>query len=674
MAIAKMKHLRLIAMKSDREELMRLVQRMGCVEIDEPSLDELEGDDGTASMLLEQDDLFQKLEERSEELLGLSHPDTQKLTEAQERKKQAETALAVLGRYTPVKAGMFRQRPELTETELFTAVNTQRGREAIEAILAAEQRLTQLRADQTKLNEQKTVLAPWLSLDVPLDIQSTRETVISFGTLPSGTALADVEQALQEAGDLAVLTAAGSSREFQYFLLMYHNSAEEAVLAALKEFGWSRVTMRDWTGTARENEQKLDEQMKHLAGELNREEQFLRDQGQFQEDIYRVIDCEAVEIAREESRCRLVDTEAAFLMEGWLPAENWEAVQKELAVYPCAWEVSDPAPEEYPKVPIKLKNGPLTRCMNMITEMYSMPAYDGVDPNPLMAPFFITFFGMMMADMAYGLLMIAGALFVIIKAKPKVGTRNFMEGVLLCGISTFIFGAMTGGFLGDFIPQLLRIINPESTFEMPALFTPLDDTVAILIGSLVLGLIQVITGMLISVVKKCRDGNFADALWDEITWWVILTGIALAVLGIGNVAGKPAVFIVGCVMLIYGATRNAKGFKKLSSLIGVVYNGVTGYFSDILSYMRLMALMLAGSVIAQVFNTLGSVFGNVIVFVIISLIGNALNLALNLLGCYVHDLRLQCLEFFGRFYKEGGRPYKPLSLETKYIDIIEEEM
>lgn len=126
-------------------------------------------------------------------------------------------------------------------------------------------------------------------------------------------------------------------------------------------------------------------------------------------------------------------------------------------------------------------------------------------------------------------------------------------------------------------------------------------------------------------------------------------------------------------MLAVGGTRNAKGFGKLTSLVGLVYNGVSGFFSDILSYLRLMALMLAGSVIAQVFNTLGAVFGNVIVFVLISMVGNALNLALNLLGCYVHDLRLQCLEYFNRFYKGGGRPFKPLSIDTNYVQIMKEE-
>ena len=147
----------------------------------------------------------------------------------------------------------------------------------------------------------------------------------------------------------------------------------------------------------------------------------------------------------------------------------------------------------------------------------------------------------------------------------------------------------------------------------------------------------------------------------------------LAIFGIGTVKGVPVVLVIGILMLVFGGTREAKGFGKVTKLVGLVYNGVTGYFSDILSYVRLMALMLSGSVIAQVFNTLAATFGNVILFIIISMIGNALNLALSLLGCCVHDLRLQCLEFFNRFYEEGGKPYKPLAIQTKYVDVIKEE-
>ncbi len=274
--------------------------------------------------------------------------------------------------------------------------------------------------------------------------------------------------------------------------------------------------------------------------------------------------------------------------------------------------------------------------------------------------------------------MFSASAVVLTKKKPK--NPAFMEMVFWCGISTVLWGAASGGFFGDMIPQLMTMINPESTFEMPSLFTALDDIVAIMIGSLVLGVIQVFTGMAISVVKKSRDGEFIDALFNEISWWIVLAGLALFICG-KMLAGVPAalgtaglvLLIAGGLMLALGGTREAKGFGKVTSLVGIIYNGVTGFFSDILSYIRLMALMVSGSVIASVFNTLGATTGIVPVFLLISLLGNALNLALSLLGAYVHDLRLQCLEFFGRFYKEGGRPYQPLSIDTQYVSIIKEE-
>ena len=154
---------------------------------------------------------------------------------------------------------------------------------------------------------------------------------------------------------------------------------------------------------------------------------------------------------------------------------------------------------------------------------------------------------------------------------------------------------------------------------------------------------------------------------------MIYLGVALLILGRGNVAGYPVVLLAGIVLMVIGASRSAKGFGKVGAVIGAVYNGVTGIFGDVLSYSRLMALMLSGSIIASVFNTLGGVTGNVVAFVIIAMLGNALNFALNLLGCYVHDLRLQCLEFFKTFYQDGGVPFRPLRIDTKYVDVEEED-
>ncbi|WP_418271539.1 V-type ATP synthase subunit I [Intestinimonas sp.] len=649
MSIVKMKHIRLFGMAADRETLLRQLQHLGCVEISEPT-DKLADPDWAA----------------------LTRVDDAGLARVKADAALLNAALNTLKGIGKEKGGLLQARPEVTEGQLFDEGLRASAMEAAQAVNAQEKRISAIQNEQGKLRAQKAALAPWLELDIPLETTGTREVSATFGAVMSTVALDTVKQALEEAAELVEVIPAGKDREFQYVLILCHRSAEETAFETLKKFGFSRSSLRGWTGTARENTDRLEGELRRLEGELAEAKGAIAALVPHREDIKLCIDRMTQEIQREEYKGRLLQSQATIFFEGWVPAENLPALEKVLGQYPAAWEANDPAPEEYPQVPIKLKNNKLTRPLNMVTNMYVLPAYDGVDPNPLMAPFFIFFFGLMMADMGYGILMVAAALVVIYKMKPKDGMADFAGLLLLCGISTFLMGALTGGFFGDFIPQLAKIINPASTLALPALFTPLNDTLAILIGSLVLGLIQIITGMIISVVRKVQAGDVADAIWSEVTWWIILGGAALAILGIGSVGGYPVVLIVGLVMLVIGSTRNAKGFGKLTALIGAVYNGATGFFSDILSYARLMALMLAGSVIAQVFNTLGSVTGNVVGFVIISFIGNMLNFALNLLGCYVHDLRLQCLEFFGRFYKEGGKPFRPLFIHTKYVDIKEE--
>ena len=649
MSIVKMKHIRLFGMAADRETLLRQLQHLGCVEISEPT-DKLADPDWAA----------------------LTRVDDAGLARVKADAALLNAALNTLKGIGKEKGGLLQARPEVTEGQLFDEGLRASAMEAAQAVNAQEKRISAIQNEQGKLRAQKAALAPWLELDIPLETTGTREVSATFGAVMSTVALDTVKQALEEAAELVEVIPAGKDREFQYVLILCHRSAEETAFETLKKFGFSRSSLRGWTGTARENTDRLEGELRRLEGELAEAKGAIAALVPHREDIKLCIDRMTQEIQREEYKGRLLQSQATIFFEGWVPAENLPALEKVLGQYPAAWEANDPAPEEYPQVPIKLKNNKLTRPLNMVTNMYVLPAYDGVDPNPLMAPFFIFFFGLMMADMGYGILMVAAALVVIYKMKPKDGMADFAGLLLLCGISTFLMGALTGGFFGDFIPQLAKIINPASTLALPALFTPLNDTLAILIGSLVLGLIQIITGMIISVVRKVQAGDVADAIWSEVTWWIILGGAALAILGIGSVGGYPVVLIVGLVMLVIGSTRNAKGFGKLTALIGAVYNGATGFFSDILSYARLMVLMLAGSVIAQVFNTLGSVTGNVVGFVIISFIGNMLNFALNLLGCYVHDLRLQCLEFFGRFYKEGGKPFRPLFIHTKYVDIKEE--
>jgi V/A-type H+-transporting ATPase subunit I len=351
-----------------------------------------------------------------------------------------------------------------------------------------------------------------------------------------------------------------------------------------------------------------------------------------------------------------------------------DEVAKLLDGFSCAWESEDPTEEDTPNVPVSLKNNWFTRPLNMVTDMYSLPSYKGVDPNPLMSFFFILFFGIMMADMAYGLIMILISLVVVKKSRPNGPTMKHMMPLMgYCGVATFIMGALTGGFFGDFIPQLLKILNPESTFEMPALFSPLNDAVTALVGSLVLGVVHIFFGMGVSVSMKVRRGQVMDALCNEGAWYLVFALGAAAYLT-KDIPGASKICVIAIIVLLVLTQGYGKEglIGKLMGILGSLYSNVTGYFSDILSYSRLMALMLAGAVIAQVFNTIGALTGNVVGFFIISMVGNALNFALNLLGCYVHDMRLQCLEFFNRFYEDGGKPFRPVSIQAKYVDIVNE--
>lgn len=649
MAIVKMKGLRLLAMRSDREALLELLQGMGCVEIDEPDQDP-QAWQGLLSQLGSQ---------------TLSRPDGQALSQAREDLQAAQRALAVLKRHGDKGRGLLAPRPRLTRQQLFDG--EEQGKQAVQQVLEADRQLAALEAQHSKLLTQRAALAPWLELNIPLDTASTQEMVVQFGTVTAGVELEQVQRAVEGASELAQLTQASVDRDVRYCLLVCHTSAQEEVLQALRDFGWSRMNLSGWTGTAKENDQRIARELEQNEQETAQAEQQLAQLTSLAEPIRQAADRASVRINREEGRSRLLDTEKTFLLEGWVPAEKWPELESQLKNYPCAWELRDPTEEEYPKVPVKLKNNWFTRPLSMVTEMYSLPAYNGLDPNPLMAPFFILFYGIMMADMGYGLLMMIASVVVLKKSRPRAGMHNFFALLGLCGVSTFIMGAVTGGFFGDFIPQLLKLINPESTFVWfwPTLFTPLEDTMMILVGAMALGFVQILVGMAISFVKKLRRGQVMDAIWEEVTWWVVFAGLALAILGVTNL-----VIILGGVMVVAGPILTEKGFGKITGIFGSLYNHVTGYFGDILSYSRLMALMLAGSVIAQVFNTLGAIPGNVVIFIIISMLGNALNFALNLLGCYVHDLRLQCLEYFNKFYEDGGKPFRPMKLDTNYYDVV----
>ena len=669
MSIVKMKRLRLIGMQSERESMLRLLQHLGCVEIDEPG--DRKDDPDWAS---------------------LTRPDTGALNEARDARSSVENALKALKKYGPKqKGGLLTPRPVITEGELFDDAAYRTGLADAGQLVALERKISALYAEQNKLRTQKLALAPWLALDIPLETASTPEVAVSFGTVAASTDLDAMDGALGAVTDLYELMRAGADNELKYLVFLCHRSVEEDCQAVLKEYGFSRAALRGWTGTAAENDKRLDEQLADAAREL---ESTIAQVGEYASKkgaLEQCLDRAGQEIAREEARCRLLDSSSAFFLEGWVPVPDEKKLLEQLGQYTCCWETQDPAPEDYPVVPVKLKNNKLTEPLTTITEMYSLPAYDGVDPNGLMMPFYVFFFGFMFADLGYGLILAGACAFINHKVHPKGGFGQLIRLMIMCGISSAVIGFFTGGFFSDFLAQFTSMLGlsqpvipflsvPDGVTGVPGpLLNVMGDPMTVLVFALAVGFVQIVVGMAVKFWMLCRRGQVVDAILDIGTWWVIFVGIGLFAAGIGNVAGYPVVLIIGCLMLL-GQGRTAKGFGKVTAIIGAVYNGVTGYFGDILSYSRLMVMMVAGSVIGQVFNILGAMPGGgmppaigIPIFFIIFIIGHAFNIGLNVIGTYVHTSRLQYLEFFKQFYEEGGRPWRPLNIATKYVDIKEEQ-
>lgn len=649
MAIEKMKKLRLMAVRGQKEELLRELLLLGCVEVSEPESDALEPE------------VRDHLSKEGSELLRY-RGEHSRLVQAVE----------LLGKYAPAKKPLLSAKPETDSDAILDDSTLPQMLETADEIIGRDERIRRITAEESRMRGQIESLSPWLELDYPLACPGTEKCSVVLGGIPAAIDIGSAEAALNDAVEEAELVRVDSDKDQHYLALIALKEELPTALDSLREFGFAIASFSGMDGTAKECTERLNGELKRLAGEKEAAAKEIWDQRVHREELELSADRLNAKIACAEAEDRMYGMDSTIVLQGWALAKKVPELEKCLEKYDCAWELSDPDPEEYPDVPVKLTNNKITNGLNMVTNMYSLPAYDGVDPNPLMAPFFILFYGLMMADMGYGLLMIIAAVVAMKKIKPRAGTLSFCQLLLWGGISTFVMGFLTGGFFGDALAQIGKILGkPDGWGELWCLFNPMNDSMMVLIGAMVLGLIHLNTGMVISVVEKVKKGDAESAIWEEGSLWVILIGIIFMVLDIGSIAGVPMVLVLGCLMLFYGGSREAKGFGKVTSVFSTLYNTVTGWFGDILSYSRIMALMLAGSVIATVFNTIGGIANNLVLFIIVFIIGHALNFALNLLGCYVHDLRLQCLEYFGKFYKDGGKAFDPLAINTKYYDITE---
>ncbi len=639
MSIVKMRRMRVAAAEADRKKLFRALMRLGCVEISPP--DPLLADEalsrlvtrgaGDARLL----DRTRRLKNGMDTLRDIAHP----------------------------KKSLLAPRQQVDEEELLDGTDLAQAEALAASLEERAAALRQLDGDLGRLDARIAQFTPWLALDAPLEWRGSRHTAVEKGTLPPQTELEPLTKALQERAPEAELVDLGADAEQRRVLLVSHQAAADEALSVLKEAGFSRVAFEE-TGTPRQVVDRLEKRREELAGEKEALLEGIRAQAGEMPRLERAWDMLLQEQAGSQEEEKLLHTRKAVYFEGWTPLKREPEVQQALERFGCAYEFSDP--EEGDDVPIQLQNSRLVAPVSMVTEMYSLPAYDGIDPNPLIFPFFTVFFGIMYADLGYGIILFVLGLLGVKLLKPRGTMGQMLRLMVLCGVTTAVAGACFGGFFGDVITVVSRQLGHEVT--LPALlFNPMEEPMTMMIVALGLGVVQIITGMLIKAYMCIRDGHPLDALFDVGSWFVLFAGLAVLALG-----GSWYVAAAGVAMLLL-----TQGRAK-PTIIGKIIGGVsslydiTSYLSDVLSYLRLMALVLATSVIASVVNTLGIMTG-VVGFIIIFLVGHAFNMGVNIIGTYVHAARLQYLEFFGKFYKEGGRPFQPYQIRTKYVEVIKEE-
>ncbi len=642
MAIEKMKHLQLAAMEADRPALLAKLQRFGCLEITE--------------------------QEQALDYLEFARTGESDLDRVRADADLVKNALAILDRYAPVRTPLFYEGETVDEKTIFDDAALSRALKTATLLRTNDAAAAGLTARIARIQAQRDSLTPWLGSSFPLERDGTAATAVRYGTIPSSTALNAPREALS-AFD-AELEEVSSDKSVHYCALLCHRACLDDALAALKPFGFSHVVFKDLSGTPAEAQAVLDGELTRLADELADTRARIVEFGSERKALEHASDRLAIEAEKEASRQKFLVTDRVFFLTGWVLARKVPELEKLLAPYDCALDLRDPEPDEAPKVPVQLRSNALTRPLNMVTEMYSLPAYDGIDPNPLILPFFTIFFGIMYADLGYGLVLLLLGILGNLKIK-KQGTMKYMCGLLvLCGVTTSIFGCLFGGFFGDALNYRVFGWLRGALTSLPffGVKDPLQEPMWFMYASLACGGVHLIFGQMVHMYMCFRDGQPVDAICDVVPWWLTFAGIAVGALGHGW-----WLLIVGILSLI--CTQGRAKPTLIGKFLGGVKSlyDITSWLGDVLSYTRLMALMLASSVIANVFNMLGNMTGQIIAILIIFIIGHAFNMAINIIGTYVHAARLQYLEFFGKFYKDGGIPFKPLRYQTKYTQIVKEE-
>ncbi|OGO79513.1 MAG: hypothetical protein A2Y23_09565 [Clostridiales bacterium GWB2_37_7] len=634
MAIVKMKKVGLIALQSEKESVVKRLQKFGGLHI--INLEEQICDIKFKDLLV--DGEIDKLNQLEAEL------------------SQVKYAYDFITKYDKEKKKMFEQKLQVSEKEYNENLNEKQKRDDIyEQCRSIDAKFSELRNAETKISNLIQQLIPWKSMNAELEnLKNTRNANIVLGYLLTKY-VEEFKDAVYHSDAEVHIEEISRDKENTFIFLIYHKSEDDKISTIQKQFGWSKVTFSDLTGTPAENISKLNsdiDQLGNVKVELAAQAEKLVEHKDFVKVSYDILSNERDKSAVVRSFAK---TEKSFMLYGWVPEKQTAALTSAMEEITDKFWIQYEDPDKDEEFPVLLDNPMIVKPLEMITEQYSLPNSRALDPNLIMAPFFVMFFGMMVSDAGYGIVLAISTAIALLVLKPQGGMGKMLGLLCLGGISTFIWGAMFGGWFG---------VNLR-----PLWFNPLDNPLKMLIFVLILGVIQLYVGIGLQAYKNIRVGKYLDALFDQGFWYIFLTGLMMMALPQFAVIGK-FMAIGGAVGLIATQGRSEKGIiKKLINGVLSLYN-VTGFLGDVLSYSRLFALGLATGVIGTVVNAMssmlgGSFFGNILM-VFFMIFGHTFNIAINVLGAYVHSSRLQYVEFFGKFFEGDGKPFVPFRTLSKY--------
>lgn len=655
MAKLKMQRIELIALLSDSKKIIELLQRRGIVELCN-NIDEELVKTNTVSVISE----FDKFKNLSMQALNI----------VDSRVPEKNTMLkSFSGRIEIEKHEFGREAMQLEKIMQYSS-----------DIIKNNNVISECQASLQQIELRKDILSQWINLDVPLSFKGTSKTKCYIGTISSKITSDELSEILPEDCSFEIISA---SKEQTNLFVLCTNEASEETYDILRDNFFIPVSEPE-DDTPQNIMKSMDDEAIKLNEKINECSENIQKLSAHRRMLEFTVDYLQMRKDKYEALNSLAFTEHTFVLSGYVPEKYSDSIANEInSKYTAAIRFFNP--EEDEDVPVLLENSRFSEPVEGITEMYALPGKNDVDPTPIMSFFYYLFFGMMLSDAGYGLIMVIGTMIALKKFNLEKSMKKTLVMFRNCGISTIIFGALFGSWFGDIVQVVGREFFNKDIGSLAIWFEPIDDPIKLLLYSFALGIAHLFLGVGVSFKMRWDEGKKLDAFLDTVP--VYLTILGVCPLGASILTDVQPILktigmytaLVGVILLVLTAGRNSKSiFGKFFGGIYALYNTATGYLSDILSYSRLLALGLATGSIAGVINLIGTMPQNIVVkavmLVIVFIIGHIANLAINLLGAYVHTDRLQFVELFSKFYEGGGRAFNPLKVKTNYIKFKEESI